>query len=342
MALLRGRRSNGHSSQTIAMTSNIPPQPLIRAGSMPPATTTPPDIAHSISATTGGPPPASSSAVNNVGPGATRRTNITSKEERRRLLVEDEWADDVQPTSVKCRGCMKTVCLDGRSEYYPGLWHKHRGKCPQILQQTGKEIPKRKPRTAKKATMAPTAKASLLGAARISRGPRNSRTEDQVDAMSIDGYNGEGGGSATHSIVDDRAMIHPYPAAYDEFQHATNAPVNLQIPFSRITYAQSFLQPATAAGHGRPSVDATQWGPSPDDSASEARETDSRAQQPFAVGHPSPVHHRYRFSSQREIDSYYSGSYTTSAQDVAPPVDQEVLDGARLLVDFAQSMRQRN
>jgi hypothetical protein len=53
--------------------------------------------------------------------------------ERKEDLENDEYTGDVRPTSVRCRGCDKVICLDKRSRYYPGLWVKHRGKCPGIL-----------------------------------------------------------------------------------------------------------------------------------------------------------------------------------------------------------------
>jgi len=53
--------------------------------------------------------------------------------ERKEELENDEYTEDVQPTSVWCRGCQKAISLDKRSRYYPGLWVKHRGKCPGIL-----------------------------------------------------------------------------------------------------------------------------------------------------------------------------------------------------------------
>jgi hypothetical protein len=57
------------------------------------------------------------------------------KKENQRIqeLENDEYTEDVQPTSVKCRGCQKAISLDKRSRYYPGLWVKHRGKCRGIL-----------------------------------------------------------------------------------------------------------------------------------------------------------------------------------------------------------------
>ncbi|KAG1734114.1 hypothetical protein EDB19DRAFT_1728259 [Suillus lakei] len=56
-----------------------------------------------------------------------------TEDERKEGLENDQYTEDVQPTSVRCRGCQKTIKLDRRSRYYPGLWDKHRGKCPGIL-----------------------------------------------------------------------------------------------------------------------------------------------------------------------------------------------------------------
>ncbi|KAG1740301.1 hypothetical protein EDB19DRAFT_1708773 [Suillus lakei] len=55
------------------------------------------------------------------------------EDERRAGLEGDVYTADVQPTSVRCRGCQKVIKLDRRSRYYSGLWTKHRGKCPGIL-----------------------------------------------------------------------------------------------------------------------------------------------------------------------------------------------------------------
>ncbi|OJA14706.1 hypothetical protein AZE42_04368 [Rhizopogon vesiculosus] len=52
--------------------------------------------------------------------------------ERKKELENDEYAYNVQPISVNCRGCEKEISLDKRSRYYPGLWTKHRRKCPGI------------------------------------------------------------------------------------------------------------------------------------------------------------------------------------------------------------------
>ncbi|KAG2094282.1 hypothetical protein BD769DRAFT_1519205 [Suillus cothurnatus] len=68
------------------------------------------------------------------GNGTTPRGSKRRKEDQRiQELENDEYTEDVQPTSVKCRGCQKAISLDKRSRYYPGLWIKHRGKCRGIL-----------------------------------------------------------------------------------------------------------------------------------------------------------------------------------------------------------------
>ncbi|KAG1840735.1 hypothetical protein DFJ58DRAFT_916669 [Suillus subalutaceus] len=56
------------------------------------------------------------------------------EDQRKQELENDEYTEDVQPTSVRCRGCQKAISLDKRSRYYPGLWVKHRSKCPGILE----------------------------------------------------------------------------------------------------------------------------------------------------------------------------------------------------------------
>ncbi|KAG1899416.1 uncharacterized protein F5891DRAFT_917965, partial [Suillus fuscotomentosus] len=65
-----------------------------------------------------------------IGSSSKRRQK---EDERKEDLENDEYTDDVQPTSVRCCGCSKIICLDKRSRYYPGLWIKHRGKCRGIL-----------------------------------------------------------------------------------------------------------------------------------------------------------------------------------------------------------------
>ncbi|KAI5980803.1 hypothetical protein EDD15DRAFT_2381210 [Pisolithus albus] len=55
-----------------------------------------------------------------------------TEEQRKRELEEDEFTADVTVTSVTCVGCGKQISLDKRSRYYPGLWVKHRNKCPDV------------------------------------------------------------------------------------------------------------------------------------------------------------------------------------------------------------------
>jgi hypothetical protein len=58
--------------------------------------------------------------------------------ERKALIESDVWAGQVTAISVECKGCGKTVSLDKRSMYYPGLWIKHRSKCPAIRRLEGR------------------------------------------------------------------------------------------------------------------------------------------------------------------------------------------------------------
>ncbi|KAI6041869.1 hypothetical protein EDC04DRAFT_2545110, partial [Pisolithus marmoratus] len=74
--------------------------------------------------------------------GPTRNTSSTTaagwerkrktEEQRKRELEEDEFTTNVTVTSVTCVGCNKSISLDKRSRYYPGLWVKHRNKCPDV------------------------------------------------------------------------------------------------------------------------------------------------------------------------------------------------------------------
>ncbi|KAF7341524.1 hypothetical protein MVEN_01889900 [Mycena venus] len=52
--------------------------------------------------------------------------------ERRLALENDQWALRVTPHEVDCRGCRRTIKLDRRSLYYPGLWEKHRDRCEEV------------------------------------------------------------------------------------------------------------------------------------------------------------------------------------------------------------------
>ncbi|KAG2035280.1 hypothetical protein BDR03DRAFT_963143, partial [Suillus americanus] len=68
------------------------------------------------------------------------------EDQRKQELENDEYTEDVQPTSVRCRGCQKAISLDKRSRYYPGLWVKHKGKCRGIhkLEVRDKELTRRR------------------------------------------------------------------------------------------------------------------------------------------------------------------------------------------------------
>jgi hypothetical protein len=69
--------------------------------------------------------------------------------ERKALLEADPYAYKVRVHWVRCRGCDNDISLDKRSEYYPGLWIKHRRKCKEIAKLREKEsesVKARKPR----------------------------------------------------------------------------------------------------------------------------------------------------------------------------------------------------
>lgn len=55
-----------------------------------------------------------------------------TEEQRKKELEEDEYAEHVTAISVVCVGCRKQISLDKRSRYYPGLWVKHKNKCPDV------------------------------------------------------------------------------------------------------------------------------------------------------------------------------------------------------------------
>lgn len=65
-----------------------------------------------------------------ISPGCERKRRTL--EQRKWELEQDEYAKNITMKSVVCGGCHKEISLDKRSKYYPGLWLKHRGKCPSI------------------------------------------------------------------------------------------------------------------------------------------------------------------------------------------------------------------
>jgi len=73
-------------------------------------------------------PTRTSSSITSAGWERKRKT----EEQRKKELDEDEYAENVTATSVTCVGCRKQISLDKRSRYYPGLWVKHKNKCPDV------------------------------------------------------------------------------------------------------------------------------------------------------------------------------------------------------------------
>lgn len=75
---------------------------------------------------------ASVSSPNNscFSPGCERKRRTL--EQRKMELEQDEYAKNITKKSVVCGGCRREISLDKRSDYYPGLWLKHKRKCPII------------------------------------------------------------------------------------------------------------------------------------------------------------------------------------------------------------------
>ncbi|KAJ7225124.1 hypothetical protein B0H12DRAFT_1149501 [Mycena haematopus] len=64
-------------------------------------------------------------------PSAPKKSARTEAE-RRLALESDPCALRVTPHDVLCAGCRRTIKLDRRSRYYPGLWEKHRERCEGV------------------------------------------------------------------------------------------------------------------------------------------------------------------------------------------------------------------
>ncbi|KAJ7930433.1 hypothetical protein B0H13DRAFT_1858841 [Mycena leptocephala] len=78
--------------------------------------------------------PSVSLSVSSTSASSTSTTKKTTRTETERCLTleTDEWVLRVTPHEVDCRGCRRTIKLDRRSWYYPGLWEKHRNQCKAI------------------------------------------------------------------------------------------------------------------------------------------------------------------------------------------------------------------
>ncbi|KAJ6573419.1 hypothetical protein DFH09DRAFT_1151830 [Mycena vulgaris] len=63
----------------------------------------------------------------------TRKKKSAHTEAQRKAALEaDPWTLKVEFAKLVCRGCGRTIRLDGRSRYYPGLWWKHREHCERV------------------------------------------------------------------------------------------------------------------------------------------------------------------------------------------------------------------
>ncbi|KAJ7813660.1 hypothetical protein B0H14DRAFT_1011325 [Mycena olivaceomarginata] len=63
---------------------------------------------------------------------STGKKTVRTETERRLALENGKWMLRVTPHEVDCRGCRRTIQLDRRSRYYPGLWEKHRDRCEEV------------------------------------------------------------------------------------------------------------------------------------------------------------------------------------------------------------------
>ncbi|KAJ7114878.1 hypothetical protein C8R44DRAFT_855510 [Mycena epipterygia] len=71
-----------------------------------------------------------------------RKKTARTEAERKAVLDNDPWTLSVGFTDVVCRGCNRSIKLDGRCRYYPGLWNKHRERCVGV-QKGRKALAKR-------------------------------------------------------------------------------------------------------------------------------------------------------------------------------------------------------
>ncbi|KAG5642373.1 hypothetical protein DXG03_002948 [Asterophora parasitica] len=126
--------------ETATAPATMPPQPLDTPGLMPqPSSQSHRELSSTTSTSTdiGSSSPMEAASTGHVG-----RKNNMSKEERRRKLESDPWVEEVEPKRIKCLGCREWKVTDQRSEYFDGLWIKHRNKCREIMRLTGAQIPK--------------------------------------------------------------------------------------------------------------------------------------------------------------------------------------------------------
>ncbi|KAJ6556818.1 hypothetical protein DFH09DRAFT_1365514 [Mycena vulgaris] len=61
-----------------------------------------------------------------------KKKSAHTEAQRKAALEADPWTQTVELTKIVCRGCGRTIRLDGRSRYYPGLWLKHRERCTHV------------------------------------------------------------------------------------------------------------------------------------------------------------------------------------------------------------------
>lgn len=73
-------------------------------------------------------------STSTIPPPSKRKKTARTEAERKAVLDDDPWTLSVGFTDIVCRGCNRSIKLDGRCRYYPGLWNKHRERCAGVQQ----------------------------------------------------------------------------------------------------------------------------------------------------------------------------------------------------------------
>ncbi|KAG6840322.1 hypothetical protein C0991_007435 [Blastosporella zonata] len=214
-----------------------------------------------------------------------KRKNCMDAVERRRQLEADPWTLDVLATAVECKGCKRWIKLDQRNEFYAGLWTKHRNLCKGVLILKGVPLPKRT-RRSKKTVLAAAVVAERAGSGIPSMaGPVTSNVDRAASANPS---------SFTTS---------PSPSPVVSSFHSTLA--SASAPVSPVLSSPSSPYPA-----GYQSI--PMYGVFPGyEPGSNTPDTECRS---------STCHHRFRFSTRREIRTYFNGATVASmARDYKAP-----------------------
>ncbi|KAG6915218.1 hypothetical protein DXG01_012663 [Tephrocybe rancida] len=263
-------------------------------------------------------------------PWARKRKNCMDVGERRRALMADPWTLEVHSTVVKCGGCRRWIKLDQRNEFYAGLWAKHRDLCKGVREGRGEVVPKR---VRKRKYASPR----FLPCPSMSNCDDDSPPplDDELPTPSI---------TKKHRTITARAS--------SESSRAPSEPPAL-VPMYRVfpeydsqlsgeqQYPQPYVWPYVPYGYYSVPVPYAAYYPmQPPPSAPsvgeevvitkkgvDKEEGGDDEKQVFAattlIGCPArPCHHRFRYSTHREIRTYFEGATVNSmAQDYEDHVE---------------------